>query len=129
MPMTIPAVTRLPVVVPARCSDDPAAFLLGLGRHDLPEEPVEFVDRRGLTLPHRQNGPPDLVELFDIAAVSGPVGLELPGPEVRTGSGRGAVGTADVSMPEAAVNEDRELPVRKDDVRSTRKLPNMDVEP
>lgn len=91
-----------------------------IGSEDTVDDPLGVL--LDLTFPHHDDVPPVGLQQPDVAPVPLHVPRELCLPELTVVLGHGEVadGTA---MPEASVDEDRNLPSRITDIGSSRDLP------
>lgn len=84
-------------------------------------------DHRILVLPGSHHQPAGLTERYIVAPVTGNVGSKLGAPPIGVRLWSHCVLWA--SVPEAAVNEDRDLRPSQCDIGATRKVPQVDAVP
>jgi hypothetical protein len=82
-----------------------------------------------LTFPDHEHAPTEAAQLGADATVTLHILLEFRFPELAAGLRRSASVLARVSMPEAAMNEDRGSPRAKHDVRPPRDAADVQTEP
>ena len=78
-----------------------------------------------LALPKDEHSPAHLLEFGSVALVALSVALELLGPIGGVGGGGAVAGAGRAAVPEAAVDEDRELVFVEDDVGRAGELANV----
>ncbi|GHE20129.1 hypothetical protein GCM10017767_06500 [Halomonas urumqiensis] len=71
------------------------------------------------TFPYHQNPPAGFDQLGLLTSVSFNVSDELPSPEILAGGRRGSIEAAFVPVPEAAMDEDNQAMLRKNEIRLT----------